>query len=265
MKASSILAIAFLTMKNTIAMENYYYGNDIESADNFDVSVPDFQRYSGKLVQKKQKKSKGGKNRRPKGVIELDYYKRRANRFVGLNPVSGNGSGFISRESSGTSMKGPTFGDVPESGGGRNNLCTCECKPSDSGIGCAGHAGINFRYSSLLWIDPFTERWTGQMQALQTVTGGELNFYGTDTRFSPGGPAVYNVACTQKDCGDLFAGVFRQYNDRVSCKAALKEDENDTSSCLVRCGESGVYKEWLEYCKAKKDKSRETGFSGYGV
>jgi len=256
-KVPSMLILAFLatTVINTTAEDNYYYSDDFVSEDNSIFN-------NGKQPEEQKRKDK--KERVPRGVIDLDRYSDVANKFVGLNPVSGEGSGFIFSESSGTSMKGEEgFGDVPESGGGRNNLCTCQCKPSDAGIGCAGHAGINFRYSSLLWVDPFTNRWTGQMQALQAVTDGELNFLGTDTRLSPGGAAVYNVACTQQDCGDLFAGVFRQYNSRVSCKAALAEDEDDTSSCLVRCGDSGVYKEWLEYCRGNTDNSRETGFSGY--
>jgi len=216
---------------------------------------------------KGNKSTKGAKehNVRPKGVIDLDYYSEHANAFVGLNPVSGDGSGFIFRDSSLSSMRGETFGNAPDSGGGRNNLCTCECKPSDSGVGCAGHAGINYRYGSLLWVDPLTNEWTGQTQALQAIPDAELNFVGTDTRFSPGGPAVYNVACTQQDCGGLFAGVFRQYNEAVSCNAALAEDEMLDSSCFVRCGNSGVYMKWLAYCKGDTDTSEETGFSGYGV
>jgi len=208
------------------------------------------------------------RNRDIKGVDDLEFYQKYANSFVGLNPVSGSGSGFIFRESSNSSMTGATFGNIDNSGGARNNLCTCECKPSASGIGCAGHAGINYRYGSLLWIDPTTGAWTGQTQALQQLadTTKELNFLGTDTRFSGGGAAIYNVACTSQDCGGLFAGVFRQFNDAVSCKAGLAEEAlAESKSCFVRCGDTGVYKEWLEYCAADIDRSDDTGFSGYSV
>lgn len=217
-----------------------------------------------------KKRRKGNKKNKSDGVIkgvdDLEFYAKYANAFVGLNPVSGSGSGFIFRESSSSSMTGETFGNIDDSGSGRNNLCTCECKPSDSGIGCAGHAGINYRYGSLLWIDPITGDWTGQTQALQQIPDGKLNFLGTDTRFSPGGPAVYNVACTLQDCGDLFAGVFRQFNDAVSCKVGLAEEAlAEDTSCFVRCGTTGVYKEWLAYCAEDFDTSEGTGFSGYGV
>jgi len=209
----------------------------------------------------------------PPGVLDLNYYTSVAKSFVGLNPISGNGSGFIYRESTATAMvNAASFGNVPSSGGGRNNLCTCACEPSDSGVGCAGHAGINFRYGSLLWTDPITGAWTGQMQALQNIGNDtdpvNLNFLGTDTRMFPGGPAVYNVACTQLGCSDQFAGVFRQYNDLVSCNAGLAEQVEDppiSSSCFVRCGDSGIYKDWLAYCSEETDTSEETGFRGYGV
>jgi len=200
------------------------------------------------------------------GVIDLDFYTKHANAFVGLNPLSGDGSVFIFQASSSSSMTGETFGNVPDSGGGQNNICTCECKPSDSGIGCAGHAGTNYRYGSLLWVDPYSGKWTGQTQGLQTIPDFEFNFVGTDTRFSPGGPIAYNVACTLQDCGGLFAGVFRQYNEAVSCTAALAEEGSmEPSSCSVQCGDSGVYKEWLAYCGEDTDTSEETGFSGYGM
>jgi hypothetical protein len=216
---------------------------------------------------KKMSKKASKANPTPPGVLDLDYYTGVAKSFVGVNPISGDGSGFIYR-----TMDAETFGDVPSSGGGRNNLCTCACEPSDSGVGCAGHAGINFRYGSLLWTDPITGAWTGQMQALQNVgTATEpvnLNFLGTDTRLFPGGPAVYNVACTQLGCSDLFAGVFRQYNDLVSCEAGLAEElvsPADPTSCFVRCGDNGIYTDWLDYCKEATDTSDITGFRGYGM
>ena len=200
----------------------------------------------------------------PPGTFDLEYYTSVAKAFVGLNPVSGDGSGFIYRDMTDTS-----FGNVPSPGGGRNNLCTCACEPTDSGVGCAGHAGINFRYGSLLWTDPITGAWMGQMQALQNIGNDtdpvNLNFLGTDTRLFPGGPAVYNVACTHQSCSDQFAGVFRQPNGVVSCIAGLKEQAEDTTSCLTRCGGSGVYTDWLEYCSKDTDTSKETGFRGYGV
>ena len=72
----------------------------------------------------------------PPGTFDLEYYTSVAKAFVGLNPISGDGSGFIYKD-----MTDPTsFGNVPSSGGGRNNLCTCACEPSDSSVGCAGHA-----------------------------------------------------------------------------------------------------------------------------
>ena len=159
-----------------------------------------------KKNKSKTSKSSKQKNKRPPGVIDYDFYNSVAKAFVGLNPVAGDGSCFIYGGE--TSMTGETFGNVPDSGGGRNNLCTCDCKPSDSGVGCAGHGGINFRYGSLLWIDPYSSEWTGQMQAYQAIPEFELNFLGADTRLYPGGPAVYNVACTLQDCGGAFASVY---------------------------------------------------------
>ena len=55
--------------------------------------------------------------------------------FVGINPVAGDGSGFVYRDFSVSSMKGEKFGNAPDSRSGRNNLCTCECKPHDYGVG----------------------------------------------------------------------------------------------------------------------------------
>lgn len=182
---------------------------------------------------------------------------------MGLNPVRGDGSGFIYRDSSGTSLKGSTFGVQPSSGGGRNNLCTCECKASAAGVGCSGGGGINFRYGSLLSLERGS--YTGQMQALQLLDDGtELNFLGTDTRAFPGGPATYAVACTQQGCGDAFAGNFRQPNGAVSCAAALAEDQTDPSACAYRCSAESAYSKWLEYCNAPTDTSKETGFHGWG-
>jgi hypothetical protein len=110
------------------------------------------------------------------------------------------------------------------------------------------------------------EAWTGQMQALQVAnTGEELNFLGGDQRLYPGGPAIYNVACTQAGCVDLFAGVFRRYNDEISCTKGLEDKEDATDfSCVIRCSERSIYADWLAYCVADTDESKATGFTGYG-
>lgn len=208
------------------------------------------------------------------GTQDLKGYQKLAKAFIGLNPKTGDGSGFIVND-----IKSNTFGIAPESNTGRNNLCTCDCKAGADGIGCNGYAGIRFRYNSMLWMDPVTKAWNGQMEGWQPQTesttgefGEQFNFLGQDQRISPGGPAVYNVACTQADCG-IFSGTFRQSNGPVSCKAALADEKVGTNStdptsgttCYDRCvnkAKSTVYQEWLAYCKAGTE-DKESGFSGY--
>jgi hypothetical protein len=194
------------------------------------------------------------------GVDDLEGYKKVEKAFVGVNPIMGAGSGFIT-----TDIEVPaTFGTIPESGGARVDLCTCDCKAGSDGVGCTGYGGVNFRYSSLLWTEPDSDKWTGQMQAFQQASVA-LHFMGTDTRVYPGGAAVYNFACTQQDCNGLFSGVFRQANGPVSCLAGIEDEDMPVSNgCFLRCANSETYTDWLEYCKADKEDTT-SGFSGYGI
>lgn len=197
------------------------------------------------------------------GISDKDGYKKVAKKFVGLNPKLGNGSGFIIGDL--TSDNYPT--ENPASGGSRVNLCTCDCVAGDDGVGCVGWGGVAFRYSSLLWQDPLTAAWTGQIQAYQLVSNptDELNFIGTDTRISPGGAAIYNVACTDSGCDGRFSGVFRQSNGPVSCSVGLADEAwGKSNSCAVRCGNAPTYTAWLNYCKASTE-DKSLGFSGFGI
>lgn len=130
---------------------------------------------------------------------------------------------------------------------------------------------INFWYGSLLWTDPITGAWTGQIQALQNIGNDtnpvNLNFLGTDTRLFPCDPVVYNVASTQQSCIHKFTGVFCQPNGVVSCSSGLAGQAQDPhiDSCFTRCGDSDMHKEWLTYCSEETDTSKEIGFSGYGM
>eukprot|EP00560_Eucampia_antarctica_P007998 CAMPEP_0197831744 /NCGR_PEP_ID=MMETSP1437-20131217/11878_1 /TAXON_ID=49252 ORGANISM="Eucampia antarctica, Strain CCMP1452" /NCGR_SAMPLE_ID=MMETSP1437 /ASSEMBLY_ACC=CAM_ASM_001096 /LENGTH=201 /DNA_ID=CAMNT_0043434793 /DNA_START=208 /DNA_END=813 /DNA_ORIENTATION=+ len=195
------------------------------------------------------------------GINDLAGYNKVANAFVGLNPKVGSGSGFVMKGDN--DIKGNTFGNMPESGGPRVDLCTCNCKAGDDGVGCAGWGGVAFKYSSLLWIDPSNGRWTGQIQAFQNVGDG-LNFIGTDTRLYPGGPAIYNVACTSQDCSGEFSGVFRQANSEISCSAGIADkDAGAENGCSKRCASIDTYTQWIGYCMADKENT-SLGFSGYG-
>lgn len=197
------------------------------------------------------------------GINDKDRYEKAAKKFVGLNPKLGTGSGFVIGDV--TNDKWPT--ENPDSGGPRVNLCTCDCVAGDDGVGCVGWGGVAFRYSSLLWQDPLTKAWTGQIQAYQLTSNptDELNFIGTDTRVSPGGAAIYNVACTDSMCQSRFSGVFRQANGPVSCCEGLADEaSNATNSCSVRCGNAPTYTAWLDYCKAEKE-DKSLGFSGFGI
>ncbi|KAL7525288.1 hypothetical protein ACHAXR_000936, partial [Thalassiosira sp. AJA248-18] len=155
----------------------------------------------------------------------------------------------------------------PGSGGPRVDLCTCDCVAGDDGVGCVGWGGVAFRYSSALWQEPLSGAWTGQIQAYQAVGNPfqELNFLGTDTRVSPGGTAIYNVACTDSLCDGRFSGVFRQSNGPVSCAAGLEDrDTNAPNGCYKRCGNAETYEAWLDYCEADEENT-DSGFSGYGI
>ena len=88
-------------------------------------------------------------------------------------------------------------------------------------------------------------------------------FIGEDRRSGPGGRTVYSVGCTRGNCMDAFGGVFRQSNGANSCLTAMAEDEE--SSCAFKCGDQGLFSDWLDYCNAATDTSAETGFTGYGV
>ena len=210
-------------------------------------------------------KASGGHDFELSGVNDIDGYEKVALKFVGLNPKVGDGSGFILRnENDITSDAFPASN--PSSGGPRVNLCTCDCTAGDDGVGCVGWGGVAFKYSSLLWSEPDNpSKWAGQIQAYQATPDADLNFIGTDTRLYPGGPAIYNVACTDKSCGGLFSGVFRQANAAISCKAGLEDAEAEADNgCFKRCGNSLTYMAWLQYCEAKEE-DKSLGFSGYGL
>jgi len=215
-----------------------------------------------------------------------DYYTPKAPAFIGLNPRKGYGSGFFFKKDK---FLNETYGTAPETNGNppktRTDLCTCDCKASDDGVGCVGFGGIAFRYVSLLTSPGVlcNSEWMGQMVAQDcgAAQGGRCNpsdpeqkyfqFIGEDRRESPGGAAIYSVATTLALTGDVISGAFRQSNGPVSCVAGLadKKDFEDGEvepaySCYYKCGDEGRYKEWLEYCGKGADTSSETGFSGYG-
>lgn len=216
-----------------------------------------------KLGKAKSKGSKTEPTPRTPGVDDQQGYARVAKMYVGINPKLGEGSGFVIRNITSTDYPG-NVGSL-SSNKGRNNLCTCDCEAGPDGIGCVGWGGIAFRYNSLLWMDPYdATRWTGQMQAFQMAGDGtELNFIGTDTRLYPGGPAIYNVACTDGDCGGLISGTFRQANSKVSCAAGIADEAlDDGTTCFQRCKNVDAYTNWLAYCKAGME-DESLGFVGY--
>jgi len=123
----------------------------------------------------------------------------------------------------------------------------------------------------LLWTDPYTNRWDGQIQATELKKFGSettdtlLNFMGSDHRAYPGGHMVFNVACTTQDCNQKFSGVFRQGFTAVSCKDGLADKaaaQDGDMSCATRCGNADTYTEWLAYCEASVEDA-SLGFSGY--
>lgn len=207
----------------------------------------------------------------PIGIDDLSGYEEVAKAFVGLNPIIGVGSGFIIAGDNDIKSEGYPI-EAPDSDGVRRNLCTCDCAAGSDGVGCVGWGGIAFRYSSLLWKDPLNGAWTGQIEAYQAVLRDansviveRLNFVGSDTRLSPGGHAIYNVACTDSLCDGRISGVFRQSNGPVSCAAGIEDKEaakGDGTTCFERCANAEAYGEWLDHCNAETPNS---GFSGYGI
>lgn len=210
-------------------------------------------------------------------VASKSEYAKVAKKFVGINPINGLGSGFALKDKDGYGVRSAEFGNMKESGGPRVNMCTCDCVAGDDGVGCVGTAGVNFRYSNLLWVDPIDGKtWRGQQQGFQLVsdngTDKELNYMGDDTRLFPGGPVIYNVACTSGACNGFFSGVFRQANHAVSCKTgiedkktydgAMTEEADKQKTCYHRCTNSDTYKEWLQYCEADTEDTAK-GFFGY--
>lgn len=205
------------------------------------------------------------------GIDDLAGYQMVAKAFVGLNPVNGDGSGFVIKTGNpGGNITSPDWPTgIPDSKTGRNNLCTCDCKAGPDGVGCVGWGGIAFRYSSMLWKDPKgSGMWEGQMQANQN---GVLNFIGTDIREYPGGEVIYNVACTDNECAGILSGVFRQSNKAVSCAAGIEDkvegekdlanEVEDSTTCWARCQNAPAYGEWVDYCE--KDAEDPTlGFRG---
>jgi len=218
---------------------------------------------------------------------DLTYYQGFAKQFVGLNPRKGYGSGFFFLKSD---FIDETYGTAPNSNGvppanTRTDLCTCDCKPSAGGLGCVGYGGIAFRYISIL-ASPGKDclgAWSGQMAAQDcgAAQGGRFNttegsgqtyfqFMGTDKRQSPGGAVVYDVAATLALTNDGISGVFRQPNDPTSCAMGLKDkadfeagNKAEKDSCFFKCGDEGLYSEWLDYCAQETDKSETLGFRGW--
>lgn len=200
----------------------------------------------------------------------MKWYNEQANKFVGLNPKHGEGSGFLLRALARDGIQAMTdlpFGQIPDTNAGRKALCTCDCKGSPDGVGCVGWGGISFRYASLLSSrgKTCTEPWKGQMAAkdclqvncAEVTTTGE--YFGEDLRV-PGGMAVYSVDTTLDVSDNAFQGVFRQANDAVSCTEGIKdEDSGDEGSCAKKCGSKGKYAVWLKWCRGK---GPNDGFEG---
>jgi hypothetical protein len=224
-------------------------------------------------------------------VADQEYYNTNAKAFIGLNPRDNTGAGFFFNDAV---WKETKYGTAPGTNGAppknRQDLCTCDCKPSPDGIGCVGYGGIAFRYVSTLMSEgkDCGGNWKGQMVAMDcgAANGGDCNvsnpdqtyfqFIGEDIRERPGGAAIYSVAThlaitESKDRKGGIGGAFRQANKAVSCLAAIQDetdfnnDGNAAASCFSKCGDKGQYKAWLAYCKAATDTSATTGFKGWGV
>lgn len=268
MKLSSTLSFAFLfaiTLGASAEPEEkpnlVRKASKSEPTKSSEVKSSEVKSSEAKSAKSAKSAKKEDKWKHIPGSNDFALYEAHTNAFVGLNPKLGGGSGFVIK--SPNAINENEFGINPASGGPRVNLCTCDCTAGDDGVGCVGWGGVAFKYSTLLWKDPHTKNWDGQIQAFQDVGAG-LNFMGKDTRLYPGGPAIYNVACTTQDCSDIFSGVFRQSNSAVSCKVGLEDrDANEDNGCFQRCGSvENDYSRWLDYCDAEvEDKS--SGFKGY--
>jgi len=213
------------------------------------------------------------------------YYDSKAKAFVGLNPRDGLGSGHALKRDA---LVAETYGTAPDTNGRepktRTDMCTCDCKGSDDGVGCVGFGGIAFRYLSVLRSpgETCSAPWKGKMVSADcgAALGGRCNtsnpdqnyfqFIGEDLRESPGGAAVYSVSTLLPLTGDVLIGSFRQANSKVSCKAGLQDKDDFVNerkegkdSCYYKCGTEGSYAAWLEYCAKSEDTSVDTGFSGW--
>jgi hypothetical protein len=235
----------------------------------------------------------------PFGGVSNDevFYGLFANAFVGLNPVVGDGSGFFYNAKD---MRTEEWGVAPVSNTGRSDLCTCDCKPSPDGLGCAGYGGIQFRYISHLsaagrYEECARKEWFGQMVAEQCAGGGacELaetaadestasfwNWIGEDRRMHAGSASyrVAGVSSAQSSSGGAddvasLHGVFRQMNGPLSCGAGIADKQASTAepptkeakkSCWMKCEPDSMYRQWVAYCEASTE-NKLLGFTGYNV
>mmetsp|Transcript_15923 Transcript_15923/g.36435 ORF Transcript_15923/g.36435 Transcript_15923/m.36435 type:complete len:263 (+) Transcript_15923:91-879(+) len=218
------------------------------------------------------------------GLDDEAGYAEVARMFVGINPLNGIGSGFPVIGDEVPRITSPEFPmRAPFSNDGRNDMCTCDCKPSPDGVGCVGYGAIQFRWSNMLWKDPVSGDWDGRMQCWQPdpefdpvdpmpmPPPNEFNFLGSDRRIYPGGPVIFVIAGTDDMTTNDLSGVFRQGHDAVSCRAGLSDyfrndqgAEVDTTTCAYRCRNADTYIEWLEYCAADEEDT-SLGFSGYDM
>jgi len=261
--------LAFLAFGGLFAVIGAAAGGAFKSSEAISVSASNnmaLPTVSEPMVAKSAKSAKSAT--KLLGVNQVDKYTAVAKAFIGINPKDGEGSGFVIKGAN--DIKGDNFPlEIPDTNAGRGNQCTCDCKGSPDGVGCVGWCGIRYRYSNLLWEDPFTHgQWEGMIQAHQDA---DLNFSGSDTRLYPGGPSVYAVTGTDMMTNSAFSGTFRQANAEVSCKVGLKDMKQndaavggDDTTCAHRCRSTAAYGDWLSYCTGPTE-DKTMGFSGYGV